>query len=83
LEIAKYLSNNFEFLPSRPGEPQITHANIEKARSLLKWNPTIDIETGISEMLLGIESWRDAPLWDIDSITSSTQLWFKYLGDSS
>jgi len=28
-----------------------------------------------------IEAWRDAPLWDPDSIARSTETWFRYLGE--
>ena len=33
LKIAKMLSKNFEFIPKRPGEPNITHANINKIKT--------------------------------------------------
>ena len=32
-------------------------------------------------MLAVIDDWRDAPLWDPDSIGAATETWFKYLGD--
>ena len=28
-----------------------------------------------------IEEWKEAPVWDEDSIASATQSWFKYLSD--
>jgi UDP-glucose 4-epimerase len=31
-------------------------------------------------MLRDIERWRDAPLWDPESIAQATESWFRYLG---
>ena len=33
-------------------------------------------------MLDQIDHWRDAPVWDQNSINEATQDWFTYLGDS-
>jgi UDP-glucuronate 4-epimerase len=38
-------------LPMQPGDVSITYANIDKARSLLGYNPTWDFEDGIIEFL--------------------------------
>ena len=35
-----------EFLPKRPGEPDCTHANIDKISKLLDWSPKISFEEG-------------------------------------
>jgi len=34
-------------------------------------------------MLVDIERWRDAPLWDSDRIAEATKTWFRYLGKQS
>ena len=34
-------------------------------------------------MLVDIERWRDAPLWDPDLIAEATKTWFRYLGKQS
>jgi UDP-glucose 4-epimerase len=31
-------------------------------------------------MLEHIEMWRNAPVWDADSVQEATRDWFKYLG---
>lgn len=67
------------YIPKRPGEPDVTHANITKAREILGWEPKIPFEEGVKLMLADIEHWQDAPLWDEKSIASATQTWFKFL----
>jgi UDP-glucose 4-epimerase len=34
-------------------------------------------------MLDNIEYWREAPLWEPESIAEATKSWFKYLGKNS
>jgi UDP-glucose 4-epimerase len=67
------------FLPSRPGEPLETYANISKIKKYLKWNPTVSFEAGVQEMLKDISYWKTAPLWDKEKIEKATKQWFKYL----
>jgi len=66
-------------LPVRPGEPNITLANISKIKKYLKWSPKVPFEKGVKLMLDSIESWKDAPLWDKKSIKKATRVWFKYM----
>ncbi|MGD1934176.1 MAG: NAD-dependent epimerase/dehydratase family protein [Candidatus Phaeomarinobacter sp.] len=66
-------------LPKRPGEPDCTHADISKIRSDLGWEPTVPFEEGVARMVKEIENWRDAPLWEPDSIADATKTWFKYM----
>jgi UDP-glucose 4-epimerase len=68
-------------LPKRPGEPDSTFADTTKIRKLLDWKPAVDFETGVGNMLAVIDDWRDAPLWDEQSIAEATKDWFKYLGE--
>ena len=77
------LGGDVVHIPKRPGEPDCTWANIEKAARLLNWRPTVDFAEGVRHMLADIELWRDAPLWDPASIASETETWFRYLGDRS
>lgn len=79
LELAKMLGDLISFIPSRPGEPTTTHANIRKAKEILGWIPEIDFKSGVKEMVDNIDSWSDAPLWDPNSIAQATKTWFKYL----
>ena len=67
------------FIPKRPGEPNITYANIKKIQKDLKWKPIISFEEGVSKILNNIEYWRNAPLWNKSNIAKETKLWFKYL----
>ena len=67
------------FVPKRPGEPDITHANIDKIKKLLNWEPKISFQEGVKKMMTNIENWKDAPLWTVDKIEIATKDWFKYL----
>jgi len=66
-------------ITKRPGEPDCTFADIRKIQALLHWSPEVSFEQGVERMLASIEYWRDAPLWDEDSIGQATETWFKYL----
>ena len=49
LELAQMISDNYTFIPPRPGEAKNTLADISKARTLLNYNPTITIEEWIKQ----------------------------------
>ena len=68
-------------VPKRPGEPDRTFADITKISGVLGWCPKVSFEEGVGVVQQNIEQWRDAPVWDEDSIAASTKEWFKYLGD--
>jgi len=67
-------------LPKRPGEPDCTFADISTIRKELSWEPSVDLSEGISKLLEHIEDWKDAPLWDVESIERATKSWFNSLG---
>ncbi len=67
-------------IPKRPGEPDITWADTRKIRRDLHWSPVVSFEDGVHRMMQSIELWRDAPLWDAQSIAQATKAWFTYLG---
>ena len=69
-------------IPKRPGEPDCTFANTEKITRMLGWRPRVSLEEGVNTMLANIEYWRNAPVWDPDSIAKATADWFAYLGSS-
>lgn len=69
-------------LPKRPGEPDVTHADISKITSKLNWQPEVPFEEGVQNMLVNIERWNDAPLWDEASIADATKSWFRYMSKS-
>jgi UDP-glucose 4-epimerase len=68
------------YIPKRPGEPEITWADIAKITRELGWEPRIQFEDGVRRMMAEIDKWRDAPLWDPASIAEATRVWFDYLG---
>lgn len=51
LELAKLISDNYEFIPKREGEAEITFANVSKAKEVLGWSPKHDLKTFIQESL--------------------------------
>jgi UDP-glucose 4-epimerase len=67
------------FIPKRPGEPDTTFADVAKIKKLLNWEANISFEDGVRKVLDNIDYWRDAPLWEPDSIANATKAWFKYL----
>lgn len=68
------------FIPRRPGEPDCTYADTAKFTSRTDWQPTITLEHGVARMLDVIDDWRDAPLWNEQTIATATADWFKHLG---
>jgi UDP-glucose 4-epimerase len=67
------------YIPKRPGEPQMTFANILMAKKKLNWRPLISLNIGINEVLENINYWKNAPLWNSIKIYKATKIWFKYL----
>lgn len=70
-------------IPKRPGEPGCTFADTSKIRRMLGWQPKVSFEQGVRIMLENIDDWREAPVWDPQSISVATRQWFAYLGKSS
>jgi UDP-glucose 4-epimerase len=66
-------------IPKRPGEPDCTFADIAKIKRDLGWQPKVSFEEGVSRILSEIDYWRDAPLWEPESIAKVTAGWFKAL----
>jgi UDP-glucose 4-epimerase len=67
-------------LPKRPGEPDMTFADITKIREELDWRPQVSFEDGVQRIMQHIDDWSDAPLWTVEGIDHATKDWFKYLG---
>jgi len=66
-------------IPKRPGEPDCTFADITSIGTDLRWTPKVTFEEGVGRILENIEYWREAPLWDPDSIAKATRTWFDML----
>jgi len=66
-------------VPKRPGEPDCTWADITRITADLNWTPQVSFEDGVANIVADIDYWRDAPLWDPESIASATRTWFEYL----
>ncbi len=79
--LAGLIGGPTEEIPKRPGEPDSTHADIIKAKKLLGWEPKVSFEEGVKIMLDNIDYWKDAPLWDKESIKKATEKWFEYLSE--
>jgi UDP-glucose 4-epimerase len=78
--LVELLVGEVTYIPKRPGEPDCTFADISKIRRELKWQPKVNIEKGVEQVLANIDYWKSAPVWTPATIATATQDWFKYLG---
>jgi UDP-glucose 4-epimerase len=78
--LVELLGGEITHIPKRPGEPDCTYADTTKISKILNWKPQVSFEKGVQTMLEHIDYWREAPLWEPDSIAEATKDWFKYLG---
>jgi UDP-glucose 4-epimerase len=67
------------FIPKRPSEPDCTWADITKIKTQLGWEQQVGFEEGVCHILDNIEYWRNAPLWDPETIAKATKTWFATL----
>ena len=81
-KLVELLEGNVVFIPKRPGEPDLTHADISRIERELDWRPEISFKRGVGIMLENIDYWKNAPVWDPDSIAGATREWFEHLGKS-
>jgi UDP-glucose 4-epimerase len=66
-------------VPKRPGEPDQTFADVAKIERLLHWRASVTLEDGVATMLERLDDWREAPLWNPQTIEAATKVWFEYL----
>ncbi len=79
-ELADRLGGERTYIPKRPGEPDSTFADISKIGSTLHWKPSVPFAEGVRRMLEHIDYWREAPVWDTQSIAKATAAWHTHLG---
>ncbi len=81
--LVELLEGEVVHIPRRPGEPDCTWADISKIRRDLGWEPLVSFEEGVRAMLANIQYWRNAPVWDEESIKAATGSWFAALSESN
>ena len=80
-QLVSLLGTDVVNIPKRPGEPDCTFADVGKINRMLGWEAKVTLEEGVRQMLDRLEDWRDAPVWNPESIQNATSKWFEYLGD--
>lgn len=79
--IIELLGGEKVHIPKRPGEPDCTHADITKITNAVNWKPEVSFEEGVGKVIEHIDYWKEAPLWNPDSIATATKAWFDCLGN--
>lgn len=77
--LVELMGSERQTIPKRPGEPDVTFADIGKITRELGWKPKVSFEEGVSRILANIEYWREAPLWTPEKIAEATSTWFRML----
>jgi len=78
--LVELLGGEVVHIEKRPGEADCTFADVKKIQRLLGWRASVSFEEGVAAVLRHLDDWRDAPLWDPDSIERATASWFRHLG---
>jgi UDP-glucose 4-epimerase len=77
--LAELLGGETVRIPKRPGEPDCTWADISRITSELGWQPQVSFEQGVANIVANIDYWRNAPLWEPESIARATRTWFDFM----
>ena len=77
--LIELLEGEKTYIQKRPGEPDCTFADVSKINKELKWKASVSFEEGVAKIVQNIDYWKDATVWDEESIKESTKDWFKYL----
>ena len=77
--LVELLGGEVTYMPKRPGEPDSTWADISRITQELDWQPQVSFEKGVGNIVTNIEYWRNAPLWNPDSIADATKTWFQFM----
>jgi UDP-glucose 4-epimerase len=78
-QLVELLGGPVTYIPKRPGEPDCTFADVSKIEAKLGWKAKVSFDEGVRRILEKIEDFKDAPLWEPNTIQEATQAWFKYL----
>jgi UDP-glucose 4-epimerase len=79
--IADKIGGEIVYIPWRPGEPKITHADISRITSSLGWSPQIDLDEGIKSVLEhnSFSTTESEKAWTQEEILVQTSDWFRFL----
>jgi UDP-glucose 4-epimerase len=77
--LIELLGGDRVYIPKRPGEPDCTWADISRITTELGWRPQVSFEEGVAKIVANIDYWRNAPLWEPDSIAKATKTWFEFM----
>jgi UDP-glucose 4-epimerase len=77
--LVELLGGEVAYIPKRPGEPDSTWADISRITQELDWKPRVSFEQGVGNIVANIDYWRNAPLWNPDSIAHATKTWFQFM----
>ena len=77
--LVELLGGPVTYIPKRPGEPDCTFADVAKIKQKLNWKAKTSFEEGVKRIVERIDDFRDAPLWEPNSIREATKSWFQYL----
>ena len=80
-DLVNILGGKKIFIQKRPGEPNTTHANINKISKDFKWKPKVSLEQGLKIILQNKNFWKRAPLWTKSKIETVTKNWFKFVSN--
>jgi len=78
--LTELLGGEVVHVPKRPGEPDCTYADTAQIHEVLEWKAEVSFEDGVAEMLARLDDWKDAPVWEPDTIKQATAAWFEILG---
>jgi UDP-glucose 4-epimerase len=77
--LVELLGGEVTYIPKRPGEPDATWANISRITEEIGWKQEVSFEQGVANIVANIDYWRNAPLWNPDSIANATKTWFEFM----